>query len=329
MVSAIVMAGYRKEELADYQRQLSAYGEQFDPGYKAIKDLKIRYGRGVERVPLILPTLQKLDSIEAIDEIVIVGDRNQLEGKLHPWLRTSRAFKEIIEQTDPLPEEAYGTFTVGEDLPTDSIAGNAVKAYMATGAYGKREHALFMACDSPLTSREGIENFLKEIEPFLDWASVISPIISMVERPAWRKAFHRKYLFLVNDTAYDLTGRFRTWVTHRHGFRIGSYIIANPFDIDIDMANTFYSMRKLLSNAVQHRLKTFLREFGLGKVISKYSTKKLTVKELAKAIGQTLCIEKGALLIPITDVGASYDYDNTQEDRRGLEDLMDEGVVAL
>jgi len=217
MVSAVVMAGYRKEEVEDYKHQLELgyKEEEFVEGYKP---LKLLLGK-----PLIKYTLEKLENIASVDDIVIVGEKDLLEREIGEWLqRNPKPFK-IVDQNDEIDDELVDALNIDRNnMPNNSFCGNAVKAYAVTDAYERRDPALFMVSDSPLTKEEGIEYFIENAQKQNPKSSLVYPIASMVELPFWRKAFHRKYFFLINDTKYKYRGSFKTWFTKREGFRISA-----------------------------------------------------------------------------------------------------------
>lgn len=318
MVSAVVMAGYSQKEIEDYQRQLKqGYNEEFIKCYKPVAQIGGK--------PIILFTLDKLAISDYIDDVVIVGEKHLLEEHIGSWVSAQKKEFKIVDQEDELGDKLIGEFCLNPSLvPHDSLCGNAVKAYAQTKAYQKRGYALFIASDSPLTSKEVIEFVLDESKKHTPESSIIYPFTSMEEKPLWRKAFHRKYAFLINDTDYKYKDRFRTLVSNREGFRASSFMFADPSRIDLNVINMMYSMRKVLSCEVRERIKHFLELYNLDHLIRRYFRGHLKISDCEKAMSKMLCKDGSRFtMMPIPDVGSTYDFDGTAGDIDSLKMIME------
>jgi len=181
-----------------------------------------------------------------------------------------------------------------------------------------------MVSDSPMTKKEGIAYFIENAQKHMPESSLVYPIASMRELPAWRKTFHRKYCFLINDTEYKYRGSFKTWLTRREGFRISAMSYADPFNLDVNMINDMYSMRKALSKEVRERMSDFLNGFNIGFLLERYFVAKdLRISDIEKAVSDNLCTnDTRCTIMPITDVGSSYDYDGTKNELKALRKMM-------
>lgn len=325
MVSVVVMAGYKPSEIEDYKRQLKYYHEKYtEKGYKALKEFKVREGGHVVRRPLIEFILRKLDDIYDVKDVVIVGDKERLEAKLADKLASCKKKYTIVDQNEPLSPRLIEEFKLNPvQVPHNSLAGNGIKAYAATEAFSNKAHALFVAADSPKTHKRTIEDFITASAPLSREAAVVYPLVSMEELPRWRKCFHRKYLFLINDTPYKFNNTFTTWFTKREGFRPSSMLFANPYRLNVNMVNTFYGLRKMVSNEVRIRVKQILKDYGHDDFRKKYLvTKDCTITDGERVVSSLM---GGKLtVLPIRDVDSTYDYDGTQTEEDAITRILQE-----
>ncbi len=297
------MAGYNQREVEKFREALKDYEEIYIPGYKAVKNFKGK--------PLIQYTLENIEGVDAITEVVIVGHKNQLEDRLSDFLARTQKKYIIVSQSEDLGDlvEEFGVDP--EIVAKDSLAGNGLKAYAKTEAYRKREYGLFFACDSPLTTSKQIEQSIKIFDKYISKYPLIYPFVSMKEKMWLGKAIHRKYFFLVNDSEFQFDNSFRTWKTNREGFRPSFMICLNPFSFDVNMINVAYGLRKLWSKPIREQLKAELEKHGHGDKWDKYfKTKDLSIRDCERIITDSF---KGELIIiPTRDVKSSYDYDGTE-----------------
>jgi len=326
MVSAVVMAGYNnKWEVKRYAKVVAEhYGEKFiETGYKPLREFKfIKDGEEI-RKPLIQYTLEKLFESNLISEIVIIGHQMLLEQRLGKFIEQFEKPCCILNQNTPISEDLIQRFNIiPRKVKYNSAAGNLIKGYAATTAAKDKKHALFVASDSPLTSKEFIDNFVHLVEKYQEKAALIFPAILIRGK---RDKFGRHPLKLLNDTEYQLPGPIDG--AGRQGFRLSSLMAANPYSFDMNAANTAYRLRKLLNPNAQVRLFKITRNLGYPNVYSKYFIRKdLSIKEVENI---TSAFFNGALkIIPMLGEEATYDYDGTDLEFRILAKMLNSNQKA-
>jgi hypothetical protein len=314
MVSAIVMAGYNnKREVKRYSRIVAEhYGEKFiETGYKPLREFtSLENGRQVSK-PLIQYTLEKLFANASIGDIVIVGHQMLLEQRLGDFIQQFDKPCALVNQSSKIPEDVVRSFKiVRRKVKNNSIAGNLIKGYTASKAGRAHRHALFVASDSPLTSNEFVDGFLKVVQDFHDEPAIIVPAIHIEEG---KDVLGRPPLRLINDSSFQLSDHKDRY--GRQGFRISSLIYANPHMFDLNTANTAYNLRKCLNPKVQLKLLKITRGLGYPNVYSKYFLRKdLSIKETANIVSEHF---NGRLeIIPMRGLKATYDYDGTDQEYR-------------
>jgi hypothetical protein len=321
MVSAILMAGYKnKREVKRYSKTVAEhYGEKFiETGYRPLREFKTVIDGKKESKPLIQYTLEKLLASDYIDEIVIVGHRMLLEQRLGDFIKGVQKPCRIINQNSKIPLDIITRFNIiNRKVKYNSIAGNLIKGYAASTACKDKKHALFVASDSPLTTIEIIERFLRTVQKDADQAAIVFPAILI---DIQKDKLERPPLKLLNDTEYQLPGKKDS--NGRQGFRLSSLMFANPHLFDINTTNTAYSLRKALNPNAQLRLFRITRNLGYPNVYSKYFIRKnLSVKEVENI---TSAFFNGRLkLIPMTGEESTYDYDGTDFEYRMITKMLD------
>ncbi len=320
MTSAILMAGYKnKMEVKRYSKIVAEhYGEKFiEVGYRPLREFKtIKDGKVVKK-PIIQFTLEKLFACDLIDEIIIVGHQMLLEQRLGKFIKKFEKPCRLINQNSPIDPEIVKQFNIiRRKVKYNTIAGNLIKGYAATKACKHKAHALFVASDSPLTTREFIEQFLAAAQKYQNQAAILFPAILI---DADKDKLERYPLKLKNDTEFDLPGLKDIY--GRQGFRLSSLMFANPHLFDINTANTAYSLRKALNPNVQLRLFRITRNLGYPNVYSKYFIRKdLSIKEVENI---TSAFFNGKLkLIPMTGEESTYDYDGTDFEYRMINKML-------
>ena len=320
MVSVIVMAGYNnKREVKRYSRTVAEhYGEKFiETGYKPLREFKtIRNGRP-ESKPLIQYTLERLYRNDSVREIVVVGHQMLLEQRLGDFLKQFDKPCTFVNQNSKIDRDVIRLFNVTtRKVKYNSIAGNLIKGYSASKACEEKKHALFVASDSPLTTNEFVNRFLREVQRYEDEAAIIVPAIIIKEK---KDQLGRLPLRLYNDSPIQLAGEKDAH--GRQGFRLSSVLLANPHRFDINTANTAYNLRKCLNPNVQLKLFKITRSLGYSNVYSKYFLKKdLSINEVANIVSAYF---NGRLeLIPMEGVRATYDYDGTDHEYRMLTTML-------
>jgi hypothetical protein len=276
------------------------YGEKFiEVGYRPLREFKIVKDGKEEKKPVIQFTLEKLFACDLIDEIIIVGHQM------------------LLEQNSPIEPEIVKRFNIiKRKVKYNTIAGNLIKGYAASSACKHKKHALFVASDSPLTTKEFIGHFLVTAQKYQDQTAIFFPAILI---DAEKDKLERYPLKLKNDTEFDLPGLKDIY--GRQGFRLSSLMFANPHLFDINTANTAYSMRKALNPNVQLRLFKITRNLGYPNVYSKYFIRKdLSIKEVENI---TSAFFNGKVkLIPMAGEESTYDYDGTDFEYRMINKML-------
>ena len=320
LISAIVMAGYNnKWAVRKYARTIAEhYGEKFiETGYKPLREFETLEGGKTVRKPLVLFTLEKLAEIVRIGDITIVGHRMLLEQRLKNFIKNLEKPCNIVNQNTKFSSDVIKRFHI---LPRktkyNSIAGNMIKGYAASAASKNGQHALFVASDSPMTSRKFIEYFLDVAKDYQEEFAIILPAVLIED---YTDRFGRIPLRLVNDSGHKLSDRKDSY--GRQGFRLSSLLYGNPCEFDVNTANTTYNLRKCLNPKVQLKLFRITRVLGYPNVYSKYFLRKdLSVNEVENI---TSAFFSGKLkVIPVRDVESSYDYDGTDDEYRKLSRML-------
>ncbi|MFH1174966.1 MAG: hypothetical protein V1725_07580 [archaeon] len=298
MVSCVILAGYNARELRAYKKALrSGYpGEDIIPSYKALLSFSSAQGK----TTLLQSTIDITSTLEqqnVLDDVVIVGPEQRLLPHVQHWLSNKHVLVDQNASLENLAEE----FSL--QLDTNSLCGNAIKGYARTRAYAKREPALFLASDSPFTSPDGISAFLLKAKD----AALVLPIVKMQGK---RDACNRRYFYL--NTLEGI-----------RGFRLSSYLLANPHQLDISVIEKVYSLRKILSWQVQKRFfSALLKTDILGGLwlLAKYAVYQLHKEDCEDYLSRAL---KGkCLLLPTDDVYSTYDVD-TNKDVSHLQHIME------
>jgi len=309
MTSAIVMAGYNnKREVKKYSRMVAEhYGEKFiETGYKPLREFKSTKNGEQATKPLIQYTLERLFENEEIDEIVIVGHQMLLEQRLGNFIQKFKKPCQLVNQSSRIPHDLIQRFNIKpRKVKHNSIAGNLIKGYAASNACKEEQHALFVAADSPLTTNDFINRFLKLVRQYENEAAIILPAILVGDQ---KDQLDRQPLRLLNDSQYQLKGTEDEY--GRQGFRLSSLISANPHRFDVNTANTAYNLRKCLSPNVQLKLFRITRGLGYPNVYSKYFLRKdLSINETSNIV--SAFFHGRLILIPMIGIEATYDYDGT------------------
>lgn len=321
MTSAILMAGYsNKREVKRYSRIVAEhYGDNYiEIGYRPLREFPFINPEGKEeRKAIILFTLERLFESDLIDEIVIVGHRMLLEEKLGSFIHSMDKPCRIINQNSRIPGHVAEEFNIqAKEVKYNSFTGNAIKAYAYTKAYHEKKHALFIASDSPMTTKEFIEDFIHKTQEFDNSFALFVPAVFTGIND---DKLGRKPLLLINDTdtiVSDIKDAYG-----RQGFRLSSLLVANPYLFDINTMNTAYHLRKFLSPRVQFQLYRITRGLGYANVYSKYFIRKdLSVLECEEI---TSTYFKGPVkIIPILGENSTYDYDGTEKEFEGLHEML-------
>lgn len=320
MTSAVLMAGYNNvREVKKYSRIVAEhYGEQYiESGYKPLREFKSVINGKIVNKPLIQYTLEALFGCEAINEIIIVGHQKLLEQRLGEFISRFDKKCVILNQDTPLMQDVIKTFHITDSkFKSSSLAGNVIKGYAATEAYQLKKHALFVASDSPLTTREFIGRVVELTDLYQSDADLIVPAILLDDE---KDKLGRLPLLLVNDTAFQFQGR--TDKFGRQGFRLSSLISANLFKLNVAGTNTAYNIRKLLMPKAQLELFRITRKLGYPNVFSKYFVKRdMRVSEVEEILSAFF---RGRLkIIPMEGLEATYDYDGTDHEFQAISQML-------
>lgn len=320
MTSAILMAGYNnKREVKKYSRVVAEnYGEKFiESGYKPLREFKTVKDGKEECKPLIQYTLENLFASDLIDDIIIVGHQMLLEQRLGNLINTFEKPCCIVNQNSKIPSNIIDDFNIKPSkVKQNSIAGNLIKGYAASAAFKDRKHALFVASDSPLTTKKFIEDFLNIIQKYQEPAAIVFPAVCI---EADRDRLGRHPLKLVNDTEHQLSHKKDDY--GRQGFRLSSVMSANPNFFNINTVNAAYGLRKALNPNVQLKLFRITRRLGYPNVYSKYFLKKnLSIKEVENITSEFF--GGRVKLVPIIGEEATYDYDGTDSEYLMITDML-------
>jgi hypothetical protein len=320
MLSAILMAGYsNKREVKKYGRIVAEnYGQKFiESGYKPLREFNTLKDGKEERKPLIQYTLENLFASDLIDDIIIVGHQMLLEQRLGNLINKFEKPCCIVNQNSKIPSNVVERFNIiHTKVKQSSIAGNLIKGYAASSAFKDRKHALFVASDSPLTTKIFIEHFLNIMQKNQEPAAIVFPAVFIADD---RDKLGRNPLKLVNDTEYQLSDKKDGY--DRQGFRLSSLMYANPHLFNINTVNAAYGLRKCLNPNVQLKLFRITRSLGYPNVYSKYFLKKnLSVKEVENIISEFF--GGRVKLIPMIGEEATYDYDGTDSEYLMITDML-------
>jgi hypothetical protein len=319
------MAGYNnRREVKKYSRMVAEhYGEKFiETGYKPLREFKSVINGRQETKPLIQYTLETLSENETIDDVVIVGHQMLLDQRLGNFIQNFKKHCQLVNQSSKIPQEVIRRFKIKpRKVKFNSVAGNLIKGYAVSKACKDRKHALLVAADSPLTTNEFIDRFLKIVQQYENDAAIILPAIFVGDQ---KDRLDRQPLRLLNDSRYQLDGSKDEY--GRQGFRLSSLISANPYRFDLNAANTAYSLRKLLNPKVQIKLFRITRGLGYPNVYSKYILRKdLSINETANIV--SAYFQCRFEIIPMTGIETTYDYDGTEHEYHMITKMLRSGEI--
>ncbi len=318
--SAILLAGYNNRRAVEkYSRMVAeSYHEKYiETGYKPLREFTLHHhGRNVSK-PLIQFTLEELLGMEQIREVVILGNKTLLENRLLPLLEAQEKPWKILDQKSALSSAVLERFGLeGRNFPVESIAGNILKGYSASSASNRREPALFIASDSPMTDREFIGAFLRESEALPEDAGIILPAVPV---GLLRDRMGRRPLLLINDTEKSLS--CRKDLHGRCGFRLSSLLLCRLDGVDVPRINDIYSMRKALSPKVQLQIFRICRDLGYPGLYRKYFRQKnLSIRECENILSRF--VGARVMALPIEGEKTTYDYDGTRKELKKLTRML-------
>jgi hypothetical protein len=320
MVSAILLAGYNnKRAVKKYSRIVAEnYGEKLvETGYKPLREFKV-VENGVEvSKPILQFALEKLFASDLIDEIVIVGHKMLLEQRLGKFIRDFKKPCLIENQNARIPHHAMERFKIiPKKVKHNSLTGNMIKGYTASTAYNERKHAIFIASDSPLTTKDFFESFIYIAQDYTQHSAIIFPAV-FIEGNLDRLG--RRPLRLINDTHFNVSDKKDKH--GRQGFRLSSIISVNPNHMNVNTINTAYNLRKMLNPKVQMELFGITHNLGYKNVYSKYFIKKdLSIRECENIT--TEFFQGRLTLLPMIGEDSTYDYDGTNSEYIGITNML-------
>lgn len=312
MNSAIILAGYNNRKAVEkYSRIVEKdYGEHFiETGYKPLHEFTVEIDGVKVSKPLIRFTLEVLVADDLIEDIVIVGHRDQINDRLGEYLSTVKKRIVVIDQREHYRENLVSDFNIDlKETPTESVGGNLIKGYCASLAAEKRKPALFVASDSPLTTEEFINRFLTVSKEMMEETAILLPAVYTDPR---RDKLGRVPLLLVNDTDVPIPAEKDKF--GRNGFRLSSLIMADPHRFDVNGVNVIYSLRKALNPKIQMRIFRICREVGFPGIYNRYFLKKNLSIRQCEAICSAF-FSGSFRVYPMHDIKATYDFDGTEKE---------------
>jgi len=320
MLSAILMAGYNnKREVKKYSKIVAEhYGEIFiESGYKPLREFQIvKKGKAISK-PLIQFSLETLSKSDLIDEIIIVGHQMLIEQRLGEFLNTLKKPYRIVNQNAKIPQSAINLLNIDiKKIKHNSMGGNMIKGYVASDAFLKKKHALFMASDSPLTSIHFVEQFIHLAQSYPETTRIVFPGVIIEDE---EDKLGRKPLKLYNDSSYPLPG----FTDHygRQGFRMSALAHVNLYHMNLNAINVAYSLRKCLNPIIQLQLFKITHDLGYSNVYSKYFIKKnLSITEVENILSKF--INGRFVIIPMKGEETTYDYDGTDKEYQKLTEML-------
>jgi len=322
MVSAILMAGYsNKREVKKYSKIVAEhYGETFiESGYKPLREFHILKKDQKISKPLMQFALEALSESSLVEEIIIVGHQMLIEQRLGGILNTLDKPYRMVNQNAKIPQVAINLLNIdAKKIKPNSMAGNMVKGYAASTALLKKEHALFVASDSPLTSTHFIKQFLHLAKTYPEDTRIVFPAV-IIEHE--EDDLGRKPLRLYNDSSYKLPGFTDNY--GRQGFRLSSLAFANLYHMNLNSINIAYNLRKCLNPKIQIKLFRVTRDLGYSNVYSKYFIKKnLSITEVENIFSKF--IDGRFVITPIKGEETTYDYDGTDKEYLKLTEMLNQ-----
>lgn len=264
--TAIVLAGgERKLQVIDrvkYFFQDLYYSESLVYSHGVYKPLDVHLvfvdsDRTETEVSLLEHKLRNLGKVGQVDEVVIVGNKREIEAKidLSALQRTTGKKYLVIDQYGKIPDGAVDKLKARR-IPRGSLAYNAIIGYVNSSAYREETAALFTMVDDPLTTTEEYELMLAQHRE--DAALVYPWVKEDILKPfKWR---HRYYLRLFdpiqgNDQPHPLLERVayeffnhskKRFPENRVGRRVSSMALANPsLAKNLGLINATYYARKV------------------------------------------------------------------------------------
>ena len=296
MVSAIILAGgpvkdTPKTKLARwYYHKL--YGETYFWGkYKPLKQIKIRVGNEIQKVPMVSAVIENIAKAKSVDDLVVIGEKERLEA--------------ILEDKD------YG-MPVKYIQQVGSLVKNGIEGYKHSKAQKNGECALFLPCDIPKASPEDYDSFVDQCTPFMKDYDAFYAIIGKENMQGKSKIFNRPYFWMIDDVFDAESIDSEKKELFRSAFRLANMAYANPEEIkSIENIDLIYSLRKL---------KDPLNVFRVAKdafpEVVKYFKKTLTVSDVNKKASEFLGTR--FKFIEVDSAATALDIDS-EEDSKDLD----------
>jgi hypothetical protein len=131
----------------------------------------------------------------------------------------------------------------------------------------------------------------------------------------------RPPLLLVNDTEVEIPEEKDKH--GRNGFRLSSLMMGNPYELDVNMINVMYSVRKALNPKTQLRIFRICREVGFPRLYNRYFIKKnLSITQCEKICSAFFKGDFKAVLMH--DIKSTYDFDGTEKEFLEINKMLEE-----
>ncbi len=289
MVSAIVLAGGPVKDAPNlklarwYYKKV--YGETYFWGkYKPLKQIKLRVGDEIQKVPMVSAVIESIAKVESIDDLVVIGEKERLETMLG--------------------DKDYG-MPVKYVQQVGSLVKNGVEGYQHSKAKKNGEGALFLPCDIPKASPEDYDKFVNQCTPLMDNYDTFYAIIGKENMQGKSKIFNRPYFWMIDDV-FNKRGLIR------RGFRLSNMAYANPEEIKhINNIDLIYSLRKM-----KDPVNVFRAAKDAFPEVIKYFKKTLTVSDVNNKASEFL--ETRFKLIEVDSEATCIDIDS-EEDSNDLD----------
>lgn len=298
MVNAVVLAGGKDKTTAGDVAgwilfnipYLLVYHKIKIPGsYKSFMKVGGEIEGVYKRRPSLEYILNALDKSNIIEKVAIVTNPKKFEEKLDVSIKNYMSKCTVVQQ-------------VG------SIMQNAMEGYKALNEKG---HTLFIAGDSPQTTKENIEEFWGKSIPYLSKYSFIYPFVSRETHHKYDKIFRRLYFGIYDDTTKsenisDAAKKRRK----KKNARITSMSLVNPEDVgNKEMIDYLYDIRNIAAP------QNWVRAYRIFKEeIKKILSDNLTFYDVERKMSYLM--ETRFKVLELGDARSSLDLDDIGDDKR-------------
>lgn len=264
-------------------------------------------------ISLLVHKLCQLQKIQQLQEIIVVGKKDEIEKVLRQNKLHAQKIK-IIDQQEQLSKEIKKTLRI-RGVQRSSLAHNALLGYFSSTAALEKKAVLFTTVDDVLTTTEEYQLMLNQYHGRED-AAMIYPWVkeTEIQQFTWK---HRYYLRLYNRTlgkAHFFPGIIHWFLRKRFqdtriGRRVASMVIANPYQMKkYKVINTTYYARKVRD------VPSLIRYFGkpaLSFIFKYFITGSLSMEDINTAANKLLGgkVYSYDLAIPLSTLDVDTDKD--------------------